>query len=268
MVPNAASMQFVGGATSRKATLSVTYTDSDGVTDNNVEQVDADLVISGNTLDLHFPDSFFKGEGSYAIKWVPSLTGVVEAMTSNHNNLDFSYLPKYSWKINIYEPTPAADDVAVYHRASSDVEYEIGEGESLDVRLAHPRSDIKIYARWIPEEADAPVQAPQAEEDTDGFALHSADITVTSPGRLEYYTVHSSTASAVKTLSFVAKPTAVVGEITNDADTAVGNLTGAKPGLYSISGVRLSSDSDTAVVSPGIYVKVSDDGYATKVIVR
>ena len=147
-------------------------------------------------------------------------------------------------------------------------EFQIDTEQSISLRLNHQlnASGGDIYYRWTDTPSNQSNLKTLAEsDDNDGFMLHTGDIEISSPGTLEYYTVHSNTRSEVKSVSFIAKPTSAIADI--NADSVIENFTDALPGLYSLSGVLISSNPDSTA-SAGIYLKVSHDGHVSKVIIR
>ena len=265
---NASMVQFKSENDDNSTSVSIRYTDLDGNADDEYTEYTTDYHLKNDTIKATFPLNAYKGAGSYQIRWNIATAGNIEGLSTHHLPLDFSKLGVYSCTYTIKDPTPDVENIKIYRQAMKPEEFQIDPEQSISLRLNHQlnASGGDIYYRWTDTPSNQSNLKPLAEsDDNDGFMLHTGDIEISSPGTLEYYTVHSNTRSEVKSVSFVAKPTSAIADI--NADSVIENLTDALPGLYSLSGVLISSNPDSTA-SAGMYLKVSHDGHVSKVIIR
>ena len=271
-VRNAANLESADGNDEHSTSLSIQYTNTAGQIVSDFTSYPTTYTLDATNIIISFPEDALKGAGRYTMRWTNNTGNALNGYTATRQKLDLTRGSTFSTSLVVAEPNPAVEDVSLYCKSDNAEELEIGEGEILNVRLNHKSTAVNIYYRWTPDNAPASTISGQApmDESGDGFTVNSGDITISTPGKLEYYTLHSQTSSEIKTINFVAKPTSAVSEVTADnVSDATSSLTNALPGLYSLSGSRLSSDPEnTAAMGAGLYIKVTPDGKATKIIIR
>ena len=211
------------------------------------------VMSDGNRFNAPLPDSWYKGPGNYRLV-IKSPNDIFESITPDGQLIRFPENEELTFDFSVADPQlPEALDL--YMRSASAATYEIGEGESLALRLMHSDQALgmKIFVKWT---GDEPMHS-DAATDSDGFAEHLGDLEISSPGRLDYYTVRGASTSSVKTISFVAKPTAGV------ESPEIVSAIPAEEGLYDLRGIRVAANPPV-----GIYIRRLADGTTRKVIVR
>lgn len=240
---NAATLACHKNDASNYSTFVVYGTDSVAVTS---------LAVSDrNHFTAMLPSKWYKGVGDYKVV-VTKPNDIFDALTSDGQRIVFD--EEISMPFTVKNPA-LPESLDFYVKSASGESYEIGEGETVSVRMMHENQALgmKIYVKWT---GDEPMQSVMAT-DANGFAEHTGDVEISSPGRLEYYTTRGGVKSAVKAVSFVAKPTAAI-----DSPEIISSIP-TEEGLYDLRGVRVSGNPQT-----GIYIRRLSDGTARKVIVR
>ena len=143
-----------------------------------------------------------------------------------------------------------------YVRSDEPSYYEIGRDETLNVRLMHADQALgmKIYVRWTP----VLLSRAAVADDEDGFVEHQGDLTISSAGRLDYYTTRGDVTSEVKSIQFVGSD-----DVSTGVDTARFYAIPVQEGIYDLKGIRVENAS-----SPGLYIQRFSDGSVQKIIVR
>ncbi|MDE6383139.1 MAG: hypothetical protein K2K79_02160 [Paramuribaculum sp.] len=265
---NASVLQFKTPDASHLTTLSILYTDTDGVTSGEYAEYSTDYHFEGNTVKAVFPDEAYKGAGTYNVRWNLGTADNIEGVSPYNQSLDFSKIGTYSFVLTLRDPSPSVDDVSIYRHATADEEFQLDPGQTIAVRLSHKlaSSDVKIYYRWTPAHSESGiVNTIYTSADADGYTLHSDDIAISSPGTLEYYMVHSNTRSDIKSISFVAREIAAIGEVDTDNELK-SKFSSAVPGIYNLSGVRVAADATDLPI--GFYIKVASDHTVSKILIR
>ena len=206
-----------------------------------------------NKFSLSLPDNWYKGPGEYkAVITAPN--DIFNAITNDGKIIRFADDQQIEMPFSVNEPT-LPESLDFYVRSASSLNYEIADGETINVRLMHDDQALgmKIFVKWTGEQSTLRTM----DTDSNGYLEHTEDIEIASPGRLEYYTTRGNSTSPVKTIIFTPKATSAV-----ESPEYV-NSVPAEEGLYDLRGIRVNG-----IPLAGIYIRRNADGTTRKVIIR
>ena len=224
------------------------------VSHNDNPVVVTKMVSNGSdAVSIPLPAGWYTGEGDYTLS-IADPSKIFEAYTPDGDMMDFSDI-NLELNFTVNAPTlPGSLDF--YVRSDEPSYYAIGRDETLNVRLMHADQALgmKIYVRWTP----VLLSRAAVADDEDGFVEHQGDVTISSAGRLDYYTTRGDVMSEVKSIQFVGSD-----DVSTGVDTARFYAIPVQEGIYDLKGIRVENAS-----SPGLYIQRFSDGSVQKIIVR
>ncbi len=256
-LPDTISLQITNAATTgihKNSANSYSTTISCG---DNQTAVTSMFASDGDRINIVLPAGWYTGAGEYTLS-LSSPSEIIEALADDGARLVFAEGQTVETAFTVSVPE-LPESLDFYVRSAGATAYEIADGETVNVRLMHADQSLgmKIFVRWTPEEAAAPIRAKAAAE----FAEHDGDVEISTPGRLEYYSTRGGVTSPVKAINFTLA--AGDDDTTTGVDTPEILSIPLEEGLYDLRGVLVGEHP-----AAGLYIRRLSDGTARKVIVR